>query len=72
MTRTLAAARTCRLAALAFLTAAGWLAATGWPWWLVAVTAWPTPSLLYLDAMSRRAHHRHHTRQPDHDPRNSR
>lgn len=57
MIRDLAVAYTCRALAVATLTTAGWLAATGWPCWLVALTAWPAPSLLYLDTRSR-----HHTR----------
>jgi hypothetical protein len=57
VTPDLAVARTCRALTLATLTTAGWLAANDWPWWLVAVVAWPAPSLLYLHARSR-----HHTR----------
>ncbi len=53
MTRDLAVARTCRTLPLATLTTTIWLAATGWPWWLVALTAWPTPSLILIDIRCR-------------------
>ena len=73
MTHDLAVARTCRLLAIE-LAGAGWLAHGGH--WLYALLAGVfIPSLVLVDALCRRAHHRdqHATdsHQPAHDTRSS-
>jgi hypothetical protein len=56
-THDLAIARTCRTLAALELTAAAWLA-DGYPWWTAAAVAVFAPSLLFVDARCRAAHHR--------------
>ena len=57
MTRHLAIARTCRATVLAELALAVWLVSRD-EWLLVVLAVWSAPSLLLVDALCQRAHHR--------------
>ena len=74
MTRDLAVARACRLLAALELAGAAWLAHGG-DWLYALLAAVFIPSLVLVDALCRRAHHRdqHATagHQPTHDTRSS-